>query len=219
MELRTYSVAKGSALCESRDPITGDFFKPGDQIVLCPRCRTPHLVESWQYNRNRCSTLGCVGNGSVRPMTAEQPSAISTVLSHISPVVMSTSALERSRQSPVHIIAHVLQGIYAIGHTLIVGLTIVVLATVFLVDLCGGMPGLPEITILLGLAIGCVIAMLVAVWFAMYLGYSLWCKALEVEPIPAIDLVDPDEYQTLVVLGGIGAALIGLLSILFVGSQ
>lgn len=38
-----------------KDPLTGEKFKVGDVIVICVICKTPHLYDSWSYNKNQCS--------------------------------------------------------------------------------------------------------------------------------------------------------------------
>jgi hypothetical protein len=218
VKLRVLSVAEGSLLCKGQDPVTGAHFEPGDRIVQCPRCGTPHLTASWKYNDCRCSTFGCNGRGDIQPEATEEPNLVSAALSHTSPVVLSAEALDLSRQSPVHNLARLLQVVYVVGHKLGIILSALILGIVFLADLCAGIPGAPEITIAVGLVIGCLVAMLVATWFAMYFGYALCCKATHVEPIPAIDLVDKDEYKALVILGWIGAFLISVLSVIYIAS-
>ena len=33
--------------------------KPGEHLMVCPRCKVPHHRECWQENGDRCTTFGC----------------------------------------------------------------------------------------------------------------------------------------------------------------
>lgn len=46
-------------------PFCGLPFYPDDSVVECPSCKTPHHSKCWQDMGNRCSTLGCNGEGEV----------------------------------------------------------------------------------------------------------------------------------------------------------
>ncbi|MCL4869619.1 MAG: hypothetical protein KJ063_11665 [Anaerolineae bacterium] len=51
-------LGEGCALCKNP-------FAPGDEIVICPEDATRHHVQCWQSNNNRCTALGCTGQGLV----------------------------------------------------------------------------------------------------------------------------------------------------------
>lgn len=39
--------------------VDGDRFKPGDDIVYCPECRTPYHERCWLYQKGRCARQLC----------------------------------------------------------------------------------------------------------------------------------------------------------------
>lgn len=67
MSLIPHTLAKSDPIVRDgrTDPVTGFPFTPGQRIVICPICQTPHSVESWESIGNHCSTLGCLGGGEI----------------------------------------------------------------------------------------------------------------------------------------------------------
>jgi hypothetical protein len=56
------------------DPVTGETIIPGTDIIVCPRCDTSHLAESWDAYGG-CTTLGCKGSSGrrIRPRVESTP--------------------------------------------------------------------------------------------------------------------------------------------------
>ena len=42
-----------------KDPLTGGQFQIGDSVVVCRRCRTVHLTDTWYFAPNGCKAPGC----------------------------------------------------------------------------------------------------------------------------------------------------------------
>jgi hypothetical protein len=46
-----------------KDPVTRSFFRIGDEIVICPRCRAVTRKDSWLYAHNRCTVCEMESDG------------------------------------------------------------------------------------------------------------------------------------------------------------
>ena len=59
-------------IASKRSPFLGDTcalckepFTPGDELVICPVDGARHHGQCWQANGNKCSALGCTGQGEL----------------------------------------------------------------------------------------------------------------------------------------------------------
>lgn len=56
-------------------------FQPGHNVVFCPSCNTPHHVDCWKDNGNRCTIFGDLGAGEVvTPVTFSPATAGASVV-------------------------------------------------------------------------------------------------------------------------------------------
>lgn len=55
-------------------PYCGTTFGPGEGLVGCPHCQTPHHQECWQQN-NGCTTLGCPSNPESQRKSTAAPAS------------------------------------------------------------------------------------------------------------------------------------------------
>lgn len=73
-------------------PLCGLPFHPDDSVVGCPSCKTPHHSKCWQDMGNRCSTLGCNGEGEVA-LDALSPTDLIQILDNEIPQSYEQSAI------------------------------------------------------------------------------------------------------------------------------
>lgn len=58
---------------KKRDPITGHTFSNGDQVVVCAKCKTVYLAETWKYKiGGRCASIECCSDNQEVVDTLEE---------------------------------------------------------------------------------------------------------------------------------------------------
>ncbi|MCP5098954.1 MAG: hypothetical protein GY943_25665, partial [Chloroflexi bacterium] len=116
VDKRSSHLGAECALCK-------ELFAPNDELVLCPEDETRHHIHCWQVNGNRCSALGCSGNGALQTAVSSTTPSLPLILDRVfrrirfpfNSIALSQSCLILSIAFAMVLIAFSCFGLWAIA--------------------------------------------------------------------------------------------------------
>lgn len=88
---------------KKKDPITGHTFSDGDTVVVCAKCKTVYLADTWKYKIDgRCASIGCCSDNQDAAETLDElsPATICQVKEKVEPVTFIVLDRTHTNKSP-----------------------------------------------------------------------------------------------------------------------